>query len=167
MGTWSGKMAKKLGIKRLAFESEGGYHIELHNLSAMPKAPMMVAAGKYVVTPMEGRIRYAGVVEFTSTEAAVQDGPVQFTKRQIATLFPDLTYDHMSDWMGRRPATSDSLPRIGPARAIDNGHMAFGHQHIGLTAGPKTGRLIADMVSNQPRNADLSAFDPARYQAYS
>jgi D-amino-acid dehydrogenase len=167
MGAWSGKMAKKLGIKRLALESERGYHIELHNPSAMPKAPMMVAAGKFVVTPMEGRIRCAGVVEFASTEAAAQDGPVQFIKRQIATLFPDLTYDHMSDWMGRRPATTDSLPLIGPARAIANGHMAFGHQHIGLTAGPKTGRLIADMVSNQPSNTDLSAFDPARYQASS
>jgi len=167
MGAWSGKMAKKLGIKRLALESERGYHIELHNPSAMPKAPMMVSAGKFVVTPMEGRIRCAGVVEFASTEAAAQDGPVQFIKRQIATLFPDLTYDHMSDWMGRRPATTDSLPLIGPARAIANGHMAFGHQHIGLTAGPKTGRLIADMVSNQPSNTDLSAFDPARYQASS
>ena len=167
MGAWSGKMAKKLGVKRLALESERGYHIELHNPSAMPKAPMMVAAGKFVVTPMEGRIRCAGVVEFASTEAAAQDGPVQFIKRQIATLFPDLTYDHMSDWMGRRPATTDSLPLIGPARAIANGHMAFGHQHIGLTAGPKTGRLIADMVSNQPSNTDLSAFDPARYQASS
>jgi D-amino-acid dehydrogenase len=45
--------------------------------------------------------------------------------------------------------------------------VAFGHQHVGLTAGPKTGRLIADMVSNHPNNADLSAFDPARYQASS
>ena len=164
MGAWSGKMAKKLGIKRLALESERGYHIELHNPSAIPKAPMMVAAGKFVVTPMEGRIRCAGVVEFASTEAVAQDGPLKFIKRQIAALFPDLTYDHMSEWMGRRPATTDSLPLIGPAGAIDNGHMAFGHQHIGLTAGPKTGRLIADMVSNQSSNADLSAFDPARYQ---
>jgi D-amino-acid dehydrogenase len=73
----------------------------------------------------------------------------------------------MSEWMGRRPATTDSLPLIGPARAIGNGHVAFGHQHVGLTAGPKTGRLIADMVSNHPNNADLSAFDPARYQASS
>ncbi len=167
MGAWSGKMAKKLGIKRLALESERGYHIELHNPSAMPKAPMMVAAGKFVVTPMEGRIRCAGVVEFASTEAPAQDGPLDFIKRQIAALFPELRYDHMSEWMGRRPATTDSLPLIGSARAIGNGHMAFGHQHVGLTAGPKTGRLIADMVSNRPNNADLSAFDPSRYQASS
>jgi D-amino-acid dehydrogenase len=66
--------------------------------------------------------------------------------------------------MGRRPATSDSLPVIGPATTCGNAHIAFGHQHVGLTGGPKTGRLIADMVSNTPSNADLSAFDPARYQ---
>ncbi|MDC0345469.1 FAD-dependent oxidoreductase [Planktomarina sp.] len=167
MGAWSGKMAKKLGIKRLALESDRGYHIELHNPSAMPKAPMMVAAGKFVVTPMEGRIRCAGVVEFASTEAPAREGPLEFIKRQIAALFPELSYDHMSEWMGRRPATTDGLPLIGPARAIGNGHVAFGHQHVGLTAGPKTGQMIADMVSNHPKNANLSAFDPARYQASS
>ena len=53
MGAWSGKMAKKLGINRLALESERGYHIELHNPSAMPKAPMMVAAGKFVTRFLE------------------------------------------------------------------------------------------------------------------
>ena len=89
MGAWSGKMAKKLGIKRLALESERGYHIELHNPSAMPKAPMMVAAGKFVVTPMEGRIRCAGVVEFASTEAPAQDGPLTSLSARLPRCFPN------------------------------------------------------------------------------
>ena len=164
MGAWSGPVAKKLGIKKIALESERGYHIELHAPSMMPKAPMMVAAGKFVVTPMEGRIRCAGVVEFASDDAPAQEAPIALVKRQVKALFPDLTYDHLTEWMGRRPATSDSLPVIGPATTCGNAHIAFGHQHVGLTGGPKTGRLIADMVSNTPSNADLSAFDPARYQ---
>jgi D-amino-acid dehydrogenase len=164
MGAWSGPVAKKLGIKKIVLESERGYHIELHAPSMMPKAPMMVAAGKFVVTPMEGRIRCAGVVEFASDDAPAQEAPIALVKRQVKALFPDLTYDHLTEWMGRRPATSDSLPVIGPATTCGNAHIAFGHQHVGLTGGPKTGRLIADMVSNTPSNADLSAFDPARYQ---
>ena len=103
----------------------------------------------------------AGVVEFASTGAPAQAGPLEFIKRQIAALFPELSYYHMSEWMGRRPATTDSLPLIGPARAIGNGHVAFGHQHVGLTAGPKTVRLIADRVIKHPNNAELSALDPA------
>ena len=69
--------------------------------------------------------------------------------------------------MGGGPATMDRFRLVGPARAMGNGHVAFGHQHVGLTAGPKTGRMIADMVSNHPNNANLSVFDPARYQASS
>ena len=164
MGAWSGPVAKKLGIKKIALESERCYHIELHAPSMMPKHPMMVAAGKFVVTPMDGRIRCAGVVEFASDDAPAQEAPIALVKRQVKALFPDLTYDHLTEWMGRRPATSDSLPVIGPATTCSNAHIAFGHQHVGLTGGPKTGRLIADMVSNTPTNADLSAFDPARYQ---
>ena len=85
-------------------------------------------------------------------------------KRQGKALFPELKYEHMTEWMGRRPATTDSLPVIGAATTCDNAHIAFGHQHVGLTGGPKTGRLIADMVNKKPGNADLLAFHPARYQ---
>ena len=164
MGAWSGGIAKKLGIKKIALESERGYHIELHEPNMMPKAPMMVAAGKFVITPMKGRIRCAGVVEFASADAPAKNAPIALVKRQVKALFPELKYEHMTEWMGRRPATTDSLPVIGAATTCDNAHIAFGHQHVGLTGGPKTGRLIADMVNKKPGNADLLAFHPARYQ---
>ena len=59
--------------------------------------------------------------------------------------------------------TKIGIAIIGAARNCSNAHIAFGHQHVGLTGGPKTGRLIADMVNKKPNNADLSAFDPKRY----
>ena len=42
-------------------------------------------------------------------------------------------------------------------------HAAFGHQHIGLTAGPKTGRLIADMIAGRRPNIDLAPYDANRF----
>ena len=163
MGAWSGPLAKKLGLKKNVLESERGYHIELHEPNLMPKAPMMITAGKFIVTPMKGRIRCAGVVEFSGIDAPEQNAPIELIKKQVKALFPALEYDHLTEWMGRRPATTDSLPIIGAARNCSNAHIAFGHQHVGLTGGPKTGRLIADMVNKKPNNADLSAFDPKRY----
>ena len=163
LGAWSGPLAKKLGLKKNVLESERGYHIELHEPNLMPKAPMMITAGKFIVTPMKGRIRCAGVVEFAGIDAPEQNAPIELIKKQVKALFPALEYDHMTEWMGRRPATTDSLPIIGAARNCSNAHIAFGHQHVGLTGGPKTGRLIADMVNKKPNNADLSAFDPKRY----
>ena len=64
--------------------------------------------------------------------------------------------------MGFRPSTPDSMPLIGELGSSGI-FVGFGHQHIGLTAGPKTGRILAQMISGQDPNIDLSTFDPARF----
>ena len=162
MGPWSKAIAHKLGIM-VPFESERGYHIELVNPSAMPKSPMMVAAGKFVITPMDGRIRAAGVVEFGGLKAGPSKAPFELLKRQVAAILPDVTYDRIDEWMGHRPAPADSLPLIGATTANENSYLAFGHQHVGLTGGPKTGRIIADLITGKKPNIDLAPFDPQKY----
>jgi D-amino-acid dehydrogenase len=164
LGPWSKKIAHKLGIK-VPFESERGYHIELINPSHMPKNPMMVASGKFVLTPMEGRLRAAGVVEFGGLDAGPSKGPIDLLKRQIETLLPDVTYDSVVEWMGHRPAPADSLPLIGANDASGKSYSAFGHQHVGLTGGAKTGRIIADLINGKTPNIDLAPFDPRKYAA--
>lgn len=164
MGPWSERIARKLGL-RIPFESERGYHIELVSPTAMPQAPMMVVAGKFVITPMEGRIRCAGVIEFGGLDAPASHAPFELLRRQFARLLPDIRYDEVREWMGHRPAPADSLPLIGPVDAGGRVHAAFGHQHVGLTGGAKTGRIIADIVSGTKPNIDLAAFDPQRYRA--
>lgn len=164
MGPWSAKIAHKLGIK-VPFESERGYHIELVNPSDMPKNPMMVASGKFVVTPMEGRIRAAGVIEFGGLDTGPSRAPLELLRRQVAQVLPDVTCDEVVEWMGHRPAPADSLPLIGANDAQGRSYSAFGHQHVGLTGGPKTGRIIADMISGQRPNMDMSPFDPKKYAA--
>lgn len=164
LGPWSKEIAHKLGVK-VPFESERGYHIELVNPSAMPRSPMMVAAGKFVITPMDGRIRAAGVVEFGGLKAGPSAAPFDLLHRQVAAILPDLTYDRVDEWMGHRPAPADSLPLIGANDRGARSYSAFGHQHLGLTGGPKTGRVIADLISERSPNIDLAPFDPQKYAA--
>lgn len=164
LGPWSKTIAHKLGVQ-VPFESERGYHIELINPSVMPKSPMMVAAGKFVITPMEGRIRAAGVVEFGGLKKAPSRAPFDMLKRQVEAILPDVTYDEVVEWMGHRPAPADSLPLIGANDTNGRSYSAFGHQHVGLTGGPKTGRIIADLIGGQTPNIDLSPFDPRKHAA--
>jgi D-amino-acid dehydrogenase len=161
-GVWSKPLAEKLGIK-VPMETERGYHIELINPSAMPRSPMMLTSGKFVVTPMEGRIRCAGIVEFGGLEAEASKAPIELLKRQIHQAIPGLTYDHIEEWMGHRPAPSDSIPLIGHIDTMPGAYAGFGHHHIGLTGGPKTGRLIADMISARKSNIDLAPYDVSRF----
>lgn len=164
LGPWSKNIAHKLGVN-VPFESERGYHIEFTNPSQMPKSPMMIASGKFVLTPMDGRLRAAGVVEFGGLENGPSTAPFDLLKRQVHAILPDLQYDEMIEWMGHRPAPADSLPLIGANNAGGKSYSAFGHQHVGLTGGPKTGRIIADLISGKKPNIDLAPFDPQKHVA--
>ncbi|MFK5980083.1 MAG: FAD-binding oxidoreductase [Rhizobiaceae bacterium] len=161
-GAWSGPLAKKFGTAT-SLETERGYHIELINPSVMPRAPLMLVSGKFVVTPMEGRIRCAGIVEFGGLDAPPSRAPFALLKKQIHQAIPGLKYDEIKEWMGHRPASVDSVPFIGPFNKENTLFAAFGHQHIGLTGGPKTGRMIADMIGLRKSNIDVTPYRVSRF----
>ena len=150
---------------KVPFESERGYHIELINPTAMPRAPMMVASGKFVIMPMLGRIRAAGVIEFGGLDAPPSRAPIALLRKQVAQLLPDVQFDDVVEWMGHRPTPADSLPLIGANDVRGKSFSAFGHQHVGLTGGPKTGRVIADLITGKKPNMDLAPFDPRKYKS--
>lgn len=162
MGAWSGTLAKQLGIS-IPLEAERGYHVELWHPSAMPKTPLMVAAGKFVITPMKDRIRLAGIVEFGGLKAAASEAPFKLLMHNVRQYMPDLKWKEETRWMGHRPAPTDSIPVIGEVPGIKGVFMGFGHHHVGLTGGPKTGQLLAMLASDIQPNMDLSAYDMRRF----
>ncbi len=161
-GVWSGPLAKRLGLK-VPLESERGYHVEFIEPSVMPRAPVMVASGKFVMTPMQGRLRAAGVVEFGGLKAGPSRAPLELLRRNVAAALPGLTFSDTREWMGHRPAPCDSIPVIGAVPRLDGAFTGFGHHHIGLTGGPKTGRLLAQMIGGRKPNIDVSPYSPARF----
>jgi D-amino-acid dehydrogenase len=161
-GVWSGPLARKLGIS-VPLESERGYHLELWEPNVMPRSPVMVTAGKFVVTPMEGRLRLAGVVEYGGLDAPPSRAPVALLERNIRAAIPGLTWRHRTEWMGHRPAVADSIPLIGEAPGLRGAFLGFGHDHVGLTAGPKTGRIVAQLISGRTPNLDLAPYAPGRF----
>ncbi|PYG28316.1 NAD(P)/FAD-dependent oxidoreductase [Pelagimonas varians] len=160
-GVWSKPLMKKLGIN-VPLESERGYHIVFEDPQGGPKKPSMIASGKFVATPMKAGLRCAGIVEFGGLEAGMSDAPLDLLRRTVREAFPNLTWKSEEPWLGHRPATTDSLPLIGEVNSTGV-FAAFGHQHIGLTAGPKTGRIVAGMITNQPTNLDVTAYAPQRF----
>ncbi|AUC52787.1 FAD-dependent oxidoreductase [Sagittula sp. P11] len=162
-GAWSTKLAAKLGAK-VPLESERGYHLELWEPSVMPKAPVMVASGKFVATPMDGRLRLAGIVEFGGLEAEPSRAPFALLEDNIRRAIPGITWKEKVEWMGHRPSMADSLPVIGAFPDAPGAYAGFGHDHVGLTGGPKTGRLLAQVISGRMPNIDLAPYSPGRFQ---
>lgn len=161
-GVWSGPLAKRLNLS-VPMEAEGGYHVEWVNPSITPRSPTMVAAGKFVMTPMDGRLRCAGVLEFGGINDKRNQAALNLLKAQTKALLPHLQYERIDEWMGFRPAPADSIPLIGAVGSISNAWVGFGHHHVGLTSGPKTGRWLAQLIDQKISPQELAAFSPERF----
>src|SRR5262249_26784305 len=66
-------------------------------------------------------------------------------------------------WMGHRPSLPDSLPVLGPSNATPDVIYAFGHGHVGMTAAPMTGKVVADLVAGRAPSIDIAPFAAERF----
>ena len=160
-GVWSAGLAKKLGVK-IPLTSERGYHVEYHSANIEFKAPVVISDSKFIIHSMQGRLRCAGLVEFGGIFQPESPHPFKLIEKKIETLFPQLKYVRKTYWMGHRPSTTDSLPVIDISPNYNNVWLGYGHQHIGLSAGPKTGKILSEIILSKNTNRDLSRFSASR-----
>lgn len=165
-GAHSKSLAAGLG-NRVPLETERGYHLVVKSPEAMPRLPTTDSDFKFVATPMQAGLRLAGTVEFAGLTAKPNWERSRILLRRAAQLCPALSAsypeDRMSMWMGHRPGMPDSMPVIGPSRRSPDVFYAFGHGHVGMTGGPYTGVVVADLVAGRPAPIDLSPFRPDRF----
>jgi len=165
-GAYSKPLAAALGDK-VPLETERGYHLMIRDPEIMPRIPTADADGKFVATPMDTGLRFAGTVELAGLDAPPDWRRAQILLRQGRKMLPGLAAEYgeerISVWMGHRPAMPDSLPVIGPSRASPDVIYAFGHGHVGMTAAPMTGKIVADLLSGRPAAIDIAAFAAARF----
>jgi D-amino-acid dehydrogenase len=162
-GARSAKLAALAGDS-VPLETERGYHIAIASPEVTPRHPIMPSDGKMANTVTAGALRIAGQIELAGLDAPPNwkraDILRDFALRTYPGLPRDLPAERISMWMGHRPSMADGLPVIGPATGCPDVVHAFGHGHIGLAAGPLTGRLVADMVAGH-----TPVIDPTPYRA--
>lgn len=122
----------------------------------------LYTSGKFVATATDQGLRCAGVVEFGGLSDIPSRPPLNLLRKKVREIFPEMTADSEEEWLGFRPAPSDSLPLIGEI-GTTGVFAAFGHHHIGLTGGPKTGRMVADLITKTQTNNNMSPYEPKRF----
>ena len=165
-GAYSKPFAAALG-DRVPLETERGYHLMIRDPEIMPRIPTADADGKFVATPMDTGLRFAGTVELAGLAAPPDWQRARILLAQGRKMLPGLAASHpeerISTWMGHRPSLPDSLPVLGPSRASPDVFYAFGHGHVGVTAAPMTGKIVADLVAGRPPSIDIAPFAPDRF----
>ncbi len=163
LGPWAPDLLEPLGVK-LPMAVKRGYHRHFKAQgNATLERPVVDVANGYLITPMEQGIRLTTGAEFAARDAA--PSPVQFDRLmpKVRELFPLGERADEKTWIGSRPCFPDSRPVIGRAPGQDGLWLAIGHAHWGLTLGPSTGRLLADMITGATPFCDPKAYAAERF----
>jgi D-amino-acid dehydrogenase len=166
-GAHSRQLASRLG-DNVPLDTERGYHVMLPGTDVGPILPTMSGEARIVATPMTGGLRIAGTVELAGVNAPPRWERADRLVSIAHSLYPALRTskgggEQVSRWLGFRPSLPDSLPVIGRSHRATNAIYAFGHGHVGLTAGARTGQIVADLVTGAPVGIDLEPYSARRF----
>jgi D-amino-acid dehydrogenase len=162
-GAWSAPLAASLG-DHVPLDAERGYHLMLPAATGgMLGRPILNGNRSFVLSPMATGMRLTSQVEFAGIDAAPDYRRIRSLLPLAARMLPGLDTTEQSVWMGGRPSLPDSLPVIGPSPNDDRVLYAFGHQHLGLTLGPLTAYLLADLVAGRAPRIDLAPYRANRF----
>lgn len=101
---------------------------------------------------MGGTLWVGGTMEFSGFDRAIQTSRVDGIIASVPRYLPDFKESDFQDspvWSGYRSVSPDGLPYIGRFRKNSNLVAATGHAMIGLSLGPVTGRLVAEILSEE------------------
>jgi len=162
-GAWSKHLCGQLGDK-VSLDTERGYHLMLSTgTSDLLNRPVFSGDAAFVLSPMETGLRLTTQVEFAGLDAAPDYRRVRSLLPAARRMLPGIEPVESSVWMGCRPSLPDSLPVLGFASSTRNVLYAFGHQHLGITLGPMTGLIVADLVAGRDPGIDLTPYRADRF----
>jgi D-amino-acid dehydrogenase len=163
LGAWSSDVLEPLGY-RFPLGAKRGYHMHYGAKgNAALTRPVLDAEFGYLVTPMTRGLRLTTGAEFARRDDPPSSAHLDRLEPIARTLFPLAERREPQPWLGRRPCLPDMLPIIGPAPRHKGLWLDFGHHHLGLTLGPVSGRLLAEMMSGETPSIDPVGFSAARF----
>jgi D-amino-acid dehydrogenase len=164
-GVWTGKLAQFLGLN-IPMQPGKGYSFTLEHPIETPSICSILMEAKVAVTPMLEGLRFAGTMEIGALNFNVDQRRVHGIKKSIGKYFPSFKMTDFNEakiWTGLRPCSPDGLPYIGRTKKLPNVLLATGHGMMGMSLGPITGKLIAEIADNQSPGIEISKLAVERF----
>jgi D-amino-acid dehydrogenase len=162
-GAWSPLLGRELGL-RLPIEPAKGYSIDLPRPEGLPDLPLCVGEAHVVLTPMDDTLRLGSTLELAGWDMRLRPKRLANLRGGAARVL-GLPEDGpvRQVWRGPRPLTPDGLPVIGRSPRHGNVVLATGHCMLGLSLGPVTGKLVAELCAGDDPSIDLGLLRPDRF----
>ena len=165
-GAWSSAIASSVFGLRIPMQAGKGYSLTLPQPRRLPQLCSIFTEARVAVTPMSGALRFGGTMEMAGLNEEINPVRVQGIIKSVPRYFPEFRFDdfaRVKPWCGLRPCSPDGLPYLGRTGRFENLTIATGHAMMGLSLGPITGKLVAEMVSGEKPAMDIALLNPDRY----
>jgi D-amino-acid dehydrogenase len=164
-GSWSPSVARELRLK-LPMQAGKGYSLTLPKPRQLPQICAILCEARVAVTPMGSSLRFGGTMEIAGLNEQINPVRVQGIIKAACNYYPDFTpqdFEGVQPWQGLRPVSPDGMPYLGGSGHYANLSIATGHAMMGLSLGPITGKLMAELLSGDKPSIDISLLGPDRY----
>jgi D-amino-acid dehydrogenase len=162
-GAWTAQVCAPLGIKLPIGPQRGQIiHVSLPGADTASWPVILPPQDPYLLGFPGGRVVFGATREKAGFDYRATVGGVGGMLAAAAEIAPGLAEATLLEIrIGFRPATADGRPLLGTV--TDGLIVAAGNGPEGLTAGPWTGRIAAELALGQQPAIDIAPFDPARF----
>ena len=132
----------------------------------MPAHCAILAEARVAVTPMNGGVRIGGTMELDGLDRRIDAQRVSAiieAASRYYQVFEPADFAGVEPWSGLRPCTPDGLPYVGRTGKFANLTIAAGHAMMGVTLGPVTGEIVAELLSGEATRFDMAQLSPDRF----
>lgn len=164
-GVWSSTIARALRLK-LPMQAGKGYSLTLTQPRELPRYCSILTEARVAVTPIGSSLRFGGTMAMAGRDESILEPRIRGILRSIPKYFPRFTIEDFANikpWVGLRPVSPDGMPYLGRARDWSNVIIATGHAMMGISLGPVTGELVAQLLVGDKPAIDLSLLKPERF----
>ena len=165
-GSWSPELARQLDLK-IPIQAGKGYSLTLPEPRRLPQICTILTEARVAVTPMGKTLRIGGTMEIAGLNEGINPVRVRGIVDSFCRYYPEFSpadFDGLQPWRGLRPCSPDGLPYVGRTAKFTNFSLATGHAMMGMSLGPITGKLMAQILSGEKPTIDLTLLSPDRYQ---
>ena len=164
-GSWSAELLASVGL-RLLLQAGKGYSLTLPSPPELPRLCAILSEASVAVTPMGGRLRFAGTMEVAGLDRSINSARVQGIVKSVSAYLPSFSpseFASVAPWAGLRPVSADGVPYLGKVSGLANLVVATGHAMMGVSLGPVSGRLVADLLAGDAPFRAIDAMSPERF----
>jgi D-amino-acid dehydrogenase len=162
-GAWTPKLNEALGC-RVPIQPGKGYSLTMPRPATCPRLPLIFPETRVAVTPFQSGYRLGSTMEFAGYDESIRPERLRLLRDGAEPYLREPYCEPVEEkWYGWRPMTYDSLPIIDRSPRYDNVFIAAGHNMLGLSMAPATGKLVAELVNGSTPHVDPTPYRVGRF----